>query len=105
MLIWFQSRETGIGIGSLLTPRIMKSINDKRRGNKHVSVNDARLIDNDEFKHDIVDDLLLRYLRAGINRDGYWNNSHTTLQVEYITKCLIVIFPSFSFKFLYDQSS
>ena len=67
--------------------------------------NDATLVYNSVLKKDITDDPLLRYFHAGMNREGYWNNSHMKVQLEGGFDLLEYLFPSFDFVFLFDQSS
>ena len=105
MISGFQSREFSLGLGSRLTPDILSKINESRKGCKYLSSEDAKLISRDEYKHDINDDPALRFFEAGINKDGYWNSSHIKIQLEDIVDCLVVIYPEFDFKFLFDQSS
>ena len=97
MLSMMQSREFGLGLGKLLTPDILSIINGNRRGEAYISENDALVVHNDKMKKDITDDPLLRYFRAGVNRDGYWNNSHSKIQLEDAMDCLSVLFPNFDF--------
>ena len=40
-----------------------------------------------------------------MNKDGYWNSSHIKIQLEDIIYCLLVLFPDFDYKCLFDQSS
>ena len=61
-------------------------------------------MNKDEFKKDIVDYPILRYFRAGINHNVYWNSSHTKLQLEDDVDYRVVIFQIFDFKFIFDQS-
>ena len=44
MISGFQSREFGLGFGDLLSPMILSKINEKRKGCKYISVDDAKLI-------------------------------------------------------------
>ena len=105
MVSAFQSREFGLGLGDYLTEEVLIKINHQRKGNKYVSEEDAFLVRNDKYKNEIKTDPCLRYFNVGINKDGYWNNSHMKIQLEDVCDCLSVIFPSFEFVFLFDQSS
>ena len=105
MISGFQSRETGLGLGNLLTDRVRGSINAKRKGMKYISKVDSELINGSDVKKDIFDDPLLRYFNAGVNKDGYWTSSHAKLQLEDCVDCLTILFPEYDFLFLYDQSS
>ena len=105
MLSGFQAREFGLGLGTLLTENKLHEINKKRCGTKYQSATDAMLINGTDAKSDITDDPLLRYFRAGVNREGYWNCSHMKIQLEDAIDCLETVFPQFDFVFLFDQSS
>ena len=63
------------------------------------------LVHNSILKGDLTDDPLLRYIRAGMNRDGYWNSHHMKVQLEDCVDILAYLFPTFDFVFLFDQSS
>ena len=63
------------------------------------------IIHGSEFKKDIDDDPLLRYFRADINRNGYWNSLHVKLQLDDVVDFLVIIFPTFDYMFLFDQRS
>jgi len=39
-----------------------------------------------------------------MNKDGYWNSSHTKIQLEDVQDVLAVIFPEFNFMYFFDQS-
>ena len=92
MISGFQSRECGLGLGSLLIDVICQKINDKRRCQRYKSSADAMLINSNDLKNDIVDDPLLRYFHAGANKDGYWTSSHTNLQLEDAMDCISIYF-------------
>ena len=105
MVSGFQSRETGLGLGTLLTDLIRSKVNENRKGSKYISKEDANLVNSSDLKKDIFDDPLLRYFHAGANKDGYWTSSHAKLQLEDCLDFLAVIFPNYDYLFLYDQSS
>ena len=71
MVSGFQSREFGLGLGDLLTPDVLSKINENRKGKKCVSTEEVKLLNADEYKKYLTDDPLLRYFRAGVNKDGY----------------------------------
>ena len=89
----------------MLTKQVLDQVNSNIKGERYSCVGDAKLILNTEFKCDIKDDPALRYFEAGVNKDGYWTNSHVKIQIEDLTDCLRVLFPTFDFTFLFDQSS
>ena len=105
MISSFQSRELGLGIGALLTEYMVLNINTNRKDTKYLSSNDSLLIDTTDDKQPLSDDPSLRYFKAGINRTGYWINSHAKVQLKDWVDCLKKIFPQFDFMFEYDQSS
>ena len=80
-------------------------INRNRKGEKCISEIDARIVHNDIYKKDITDDPLLRFFRAGANKDGYWSSSHAKLQLEDSIDYLKLLFPDHDFVVMYDQSS
>ena len=47
----------------------------------------------------------MRFFRAGVNRDKYWNNDHAKLQLEDFIVCLLEVFPKYDFAFIYNQFS
>ena len=53
------------------------------------------LINGNVTKKDVTDLTLLYYFRSGLNREDYWNLSHSKLQLEVVHYCMIVIYPSF----------
>lgn len=69
------------------------------REKNYRSAADALLISSDGNTCDITDDPLLRYFRAGVNKEGYWTSSHAKLQLEDCMDCLMVIFPILDFDF------
>ena len=105
MISGYQAREFGLGLGKLLSPATVKEINDKRRNCEYKSKEDAMLICGGVKKQDLTDDPCLRFFRSGMNHDGYWNGSHSKIQLEDVVDCLSHIFPHFDFCFLFDQSS
>ena len=105
MISGFQSREFGLGLRDLLTKEILDQINSNRRGQKYISEIDAMLVKNKIEKGDLTDDPALRFFDAGVNKDGYWTNSHLKIQLEDLYDCLSVIFPNFDFLIMLDQSS
>ena len=105
MISGYQAREFGLGLRSLLTAEILAIVNSNRKGTKYRSEKDAKLLYNKVQKEALTDDPSLRYFEAGVNRQGYWTNSHCKLQLEDLNDCLRVIYPSFDFAILFDQSS
>ena len=105
MISGYQSREFGLGLGSMLTTEMRNKINFARRGKKYNSADDAELILGSSYKGDLEDDPTLRFFSAGANREGYWSNSHAKIQLEDVYDVLSIIFPDFDFIFLFDQSS
>ena len=63
---------------------------------------DAQILYNSKFKIDMKDDRLTRYFKCGMNKDGYWNSSHTNLQLE---DAIVLMLYFHSFVFLFNQSS
>ena len=47
----------------------------------------------------------MKYFNAGAIKEGYWNHTHTKLQLEDISDYISFIFPEFDFLYLFDQSS
>ena len=105
MLSGFQSREFGLGLRTLLSEDVLSAVNGFRKGTKYKSEDSAMLVYNTVYKDDIKDDPLLRYFRAGMNKDGYWNSNHMKVQLEDSVDVLTYLFPTFDFVFLFDQSS
>ena len=104
MLSGFQARESGLGLGCILTNDVRSTVNDTRKGQTYKAENNAMLVYKSVLKKYITDDPLLRYFRAGMIREGCWNNSHIKLQLEDCVDFLEYLFPSFDFVFLFDQS-
>ena len=73
----------------------MDEMNSKRKGERYACVEDAKPILDTELKSDIKDDPALRYSEAGVNKDGYWTNSHFKIQVKDLTDCLKVLYCNF----------
>ena len=44
-------------------------------------------------KPDITDDPTLRFFEAGVNKEGYWTNSHVKIQLKDVMDCLSVVLP------------
>ena len=82
MISDYQSREFRLGIGNHLTPEIITVINSKSSGTKCMSRENVKLILSDGSKKYLTDYPLLRYFRAGVNKDGYWTDPHAKLQLE-----------------------
>ena len=105
MVSGMQAREFGLGVGQLLTPEIIKSVNNNREGKEYISKEDAILVNGTANKKNLTDDPLLRYFKAGVNNEGYWDCSHAKLQIEDSVDVLTILYPTMDFLFLYDQSS
>ena len=58
-----------------------------------------------DLKTDLTDNQTLRYFRVDVNKDGYWKNSHTRIQLEGVINHLSILYPNFDYFLLYDQSS
>ena len=99
MIRGFQAREFDAGLGSLLPLSVITRVNMNRLGTNYKSEEDAKLIFNSVSKTDLTNDPTLRYFRAGVNKDDYWNSSHMKIKLEDALDCLVVIFPQFNFKF------
>ena len=104
MMSGYQSREFGLSLRGTLTADILVEINRRRRGQKYISTVNDNIINGSEYKCEIVFDPLLRYFKCGMNKDGYWNSSHTKIQLEDVQDVLAVIFPEFNFMYFFDQS-
>ena len=58
-----------------------------------------------DLTSNFTDNPTLRYFRSGVNKDRYWNSSHTNIQFEDTIDCLSSLFPNCNYLFIYDQSS
>ena len=54
------------------------------------------------LKSDLTDNLTLRYFRAGVNKDGYWN---IHIPRSSLRSIVYILFPILDYLFLFDQSS
>ena len=72
-----------------------------------MSTGDAELIKGSSNKADFPEtyDPCLSFFRSGVHHEGYWNSSHTKLQIEDVVDAVKTVFPQFDFVFLFDQSS
>ena len=65
----------------LLSTAVLEEVNKKRKGCNYASADDAILLYSTSNKKDLKDDPSLRFFKIGIERDGYWTNSHAKLQM------------------------
>ena len=101
-----QAREFGLGLGELLTDNVSKEVNQRRKGKKCESVEDAKSLCPDiEVKPMLTSDPLMRHFHAGQNKDGHWSSSHAKLQLEDVTNALSMVHPRHNFAFKFDQSA
>ena len=56
-------------------------------------------------KEKLTSDPCLQFFHSGANFEGYWNSSHTKLQLEDTMNVLTEVYPDHDFLFLFDQSS
>ena len=105
MVSAYQSREFGLGMGEKITPAVLTAVNLLKSGQDYLSVSDAMLLNNSNSKKDLTDDPSRLFFETGANRQGYWSNSRTKLQLEDVFDCLSVLYPEFDFIVLFDQSS
>ena len=86
-------------------PSVMSIFNMNRQRKNYKSEEDVTLIFNSATKKDLTNDPTLRYFKAGVNKDVYWNSSYAKKKLEDVLDFLVVIFSQFDFKLLCDQSS
>ena len=55
-------------------------------------------------KADSMESLFVKYLFIGVNNEGYWNSFHMSIQFEDVGDCLMVLYPTFNFVFLFNHS-
>jgi len=113
MISAFVLRE--LGLGPDVTDDQLREINLRfRTGKEYVSKEEAislfgtaskRPITRAHFDDDLVDSPFLKMFRYGQAHDGYWTHRHMKIQTEDLIDVLKVIFPSYDFLLLFDQSS
>ena len=67
--------------------------NKRRKGKKYKAEDSAMLVHNSVSKSDITDNLLLKYFRAGMNREGYWNSHHMKVHLQNCVDLLTYLSP------------
>ena len=113
MLSAFVSRAWGFysdnsGEVVLLTPEKLEAINQSRRAQTYLAEDSASQVLGGSSKRirQITDaSAFCTYFDYGSNNDGWWNYDHMALQFEDLVDCLMVLYPSFDFAFLFDNSS
>ena len=103
MISAFTSREYGWGMD--LSDNELKKINEKREGEDYFDKDAALEVHETTKKKPLTLSPFVRKFEFG-GTNGYWNGSHTAMQVEDIMDCLKVIFEDkYEFVFLFDHSS
>ena len=105
MLSAFVSRD--FGFGRQLTDMELESINNARRtknGGTYTDQHAAMEILGTIVKADLTESPFVKYLFIGVNNEGYWNSFHMSIQFEDVVDCLMVLYPTFDFVFLFDHS-
>jgi hypothetical protein len=105
MISAFVSRIFGLGI-TLTEDDISKINRYRHKKPEYVSHESSLYINNTLLKEDITDNSpFLQFFDVGVDKQGYWNYNHMSLQTEDITDCLQALFPDHDFVFIFDQSS
>ena len=99
MVSGFQSRACGLGLGHLLSPKVLEEINKTRKNKNYCPSEGASILYNTDNKKEITDDPLYIYFNTGASKDGYWTSSHAKIQLGDAIDCLKVIFPECDYLF------
>jgi hypothetical protein len=103
MLSAFVSRE--LGFGQVFTADELTRVNKERQiGKTYIDLQAANKILKTHQKPLLTESPFVKYLFIGANNEGFWNSFLTSLQFEDIVDCLLVLYPEFKFKFLFDHS-
>lgn len=68
-----------------MTAKVFAKINLTIRNTKYISFKDTNLINGTDVKSGNNNYPTLRFPHAEVRNEGYWNTSHTTIQLEIPT--------------------
>ncbi len=104
MLSCFVWHASSFNVEELLTPAKLEEINACQQQQSYISIKSALEVKKGHLKSAIKDcSSFCRFFEYSASKEGYWNYNHTTLQLEDLVDCLVVLFPDFDF--FSDQSS
>jgi hypothetical protein len=102
-----------LGLGPELTDVQLATINCICLGKEYASKEEAislfgtaakRPITREHFDNNLVNSPFLKMFRYGQAHDGYWTHRHMKIQTEDLINTLKVVFLSYDFLLLFDQS-
>ncbi len=106
MLSAFVLRE--FGFGRQMTDDELQTVNTARQtaalgSGTYTDTTAAIEILGTTRKPNLLESPFVKYLFIGINNEGYWNSYHMSLQLEDVVDCILFLYPSFNFVFLFDN--